>query len=156
MLRLTPEAQGEHLAQLPSRWVNLGVLYPTANDGSVEVQADLRWKTYDFIIWSWSKQWKILLVVISKSCLWIWIVVTAYWGGLKLRKLVINDCVYVFLELFRGMAEGWCAVEMACTYLEGFLLGGWNTENWGGWPSKEEFLHNSSGTLHVWRSDRNC
>ena len=40
-----------------------------ANNGSVDVQAELTWKMYDFKIWSWSKQWEILFAVISNSYL---------------------------------------------------------------------------------------
>ena len=32
-----------------------------ANSGSADLQADLRWKFHDFIIWSWGKQQEILL-----------------------------------------------------------------------------------------------
>ena len=37
-----------------------------------------------------------------------------------------------FLGWFRGMVRGWRAIQMTCTHLGGFLLGGSNTENWGG------------------------
>ena len=112
LLPLTPGAQGEHLAHLgqlsqlsqlshicfpclPSRWVSLIFYTPLCYDGSVDVQADLRRKLHDFIIWSWSKQWEILIVVISKSCSW-WSELEEF---LKLRKLVINDWVHVLPRL---------------------------------------------------------
>ena len=52
-------------------------------------EVDLRWKFYNFLIRSWGKHWEILLVVISECFLW-WF--DSYWGELKLRKLVNNDC----------------------------------------------------------------
>ena len=46
----------------------------------------------------------------------------SYRGGLKLRKLVINDWVYVFPRVVcgGGGGGGWGAVEMACTCLGDF------------------------------------
>ena len=87
-----------------------------------------------------SKQWGILLVVIS-NC--------SYQAGLKLRKLVINDQVYVFRRVVSG--DG------------GRVVGHWNNMYipvWGNfvvrfkcrkmrWPSKGEFLSKQfCGTLH--------
>ena len=51
-------------------------------------------------IWSWSRQWGILLVVISKSCLW-WF--DSYWSGLKSEKWVANDWVDVSPGLVLGI-----------------------------------------------------
>ena len=159
LLRLNPGAQGEHLphqpvstaftSDCPVYLVDELVLVSLPhydNDGSIEVQADQRWKIYGLIIWSWSKQWEILLAVISKSCFWWFWIAGSYRGGLKLRKLVINDWVYVFLELFWGMGGGWWAVEMACTYLGDFC---WKVQirknGWGDHWKKNFFINNSVG-----------
>ena len=59
---------------------------------------------YDFIIWSWNKQWKISLVVISKSCWW-WS--HCYYRWLKLRKWVTKVWIHVFPVLVsRGVNDG--------------------------------------------------
>ena len=86
-------------------------LYGWANGGSVDAQANLKW-SLKLEFWSWSKQWEILLVVISKSCLW-WF--ESYWEGLMLRKLVIKYD------------------KMACTCLGGFCqeLSSTNAKKWG-------------------------
>ena len=127
---------------------------PLCYNGSVDVQADLRRKIHDFIIWSWSKQWEILIVVISKSCSW-WSELEEF---LKLRNLVINDWFMCFLGWFRELAGGWRAIQMTCTHLGDFCWKVQIQKIWGGegWPSKEEFLYKFCGTLHVRRSDRNC
>ena len=77
-------------------------------------------------------------MVISKSCLW-WF--DSYWGGLKLRKLVI---IMYLLELFRLMEGGWWAVEMICTCLGGFLFVGRfsNAEKWSVHRKKDFFTNN--------------
>ena len=167
LLPLTPGGQGEHLAHLSrlsqllhkclpcllSRWVSLGVLYPIR----------LWW-------FCWRSGWP------KVKNLWLYNLKLeqamrnlacgdlncSYWGGLKLRKLVINDWVHVFPRLVLGdgrrVEDRWHDM-----YLFGeFLLGDSNVENWvwgeggRGWPPKEEFLYKFCGTLHVWRSDRNC
>ena len=54
-------------------------------------QAYIRSTFYYFMIWSSTKQWEILLAVISKSCLrWY----NLYWEVLKLRKSVTNHWVH--------------------------------------------------------------
>ena len=154
LLRLNPGAQGEHLphqpvstaftSDCPVYLVDELVLVSLPhydNDGSIEVQADQRWKSYGLIIWSWSKQWEILLAVISKSCLWWFWIAGSCRGGLKLRKLVINDWVYVFprVVLRDGgrMVGRWNGMYL----FGGFFLKGSNTEKWMGWPSKKEFFY---------------
>ena len=97
LLWLTPGAQVQHLAHQPVFAAFSSVCPVYLTDELVLV------KTYGFIIWSWSKQWEILLF-----SLW-WSVNFAcddlncsFWGGLKLRKLVINDWVYVFPRVVSG------------------------------------------------------
>ena len=66
---------------------------------NLKLQTDLKWFFFDFLNRSLRKQWEILLVVISKCCLW-WF--DSYWGGLKLKKLVNNDWVHVTPGLVLG------------------------------------------------------
>ena len=95
--------------------------YGRANGGSVDAQANLKW-SLKLEFWSWSKQWEILLVVISKSCLW-WF--DSYWEGLMLRTLV-NDWIHVSSELV--LEDG----KMACTCLGDFCWEvGSNVKKWG-------------------------
>ena len=95
---------------LPSRWVSLdwcSILRYT-NDGSVDVQADLRREimTLKFEVGASSE----------KSCLWWSVNLSAcgdlncsYWGGLKLRKLVFKNWVFsrVVLRDGRRVVNGW-------------------------------------------------
>ena len=63
-----------------------------------------------------------------------------------MRKLVIKDWVHVSPGAFFGGMEGvWWVVEMKCTCLEGFLLGGSNAEKWCNHQKKNFFIDNSSG-----------
>ena len=109
---------------LPSRWVSLDwcSILRYANDGSVDVQADLRREimTLKFEVGASSE----------KSCLWSSVNFSAcgdlncsYWGGLKLRKFVFNN--WVFPRLFWGMTGEWWTVEMTGTCLGDFL---WKVE----------------------------
>ena len=101
-------------------------------------------KFYDFIIWSWSKQWKILLAVISKPCLW-WF--DSDWQRLKLRQLVSNNWVHVLLDLFLGgWGEGGGGIGNAYTFFGGIVVGRFKCKKIG-WPSKEEIISNSTETL---------
>ena len=61
--------------------------------------------------------------------------------GLKLRKLVINNWFLVS----PGVVSRDGAVEMRCTRLGGFLLGGSNAEKWGDNRKKNFFINNSVG-----------
>ena len=45
------------------------------------------------------------------------------------------------------MEGGWWAVEIACTYLGGFLLGGSNAEKWGDHRKNIFFINNSVEAL---------
>ena len=74
-------------------------------------------KFHDFVIWSWNKQWEILLAVISKSCFW-WF--DWYWRWLKLRKLVTKDWVHVCPGV---VVREWAVVEIACTFMEITVVG---------------------------------
>ena len=78
-------------------------------------------------------QW--ILVVV------IWIVATVYWGDLKLRKLVINDWVYVFPRVVSGdggrVVGRWNDMYLFGGFL--FMLGGSNAEEWGD-HRKKNFL----------------
>ena len=118
---------------LPSRWVSLGVLYPIM---LMMVLLTFRLtngkKMYDFIILSWSKQWVILLAVISKSYLW-WFWIAATEKGWNWENYLLTTGFMCFLELRGGggggggggegggMVGGW-VVEMTCTCLGGFCL----------------------------------
>ena len=100
---------------LPSRWVSLSVLCPI------------------MLLWfCWRSDWP------RVKNLWLYNLKLeqamrnlacgdlncSYWGGLKLRKLVINDWVHVFPRVASGMAGGWwVAVEMTCTCLRDFWWG---------------------------------
>ena len=105
--------------------------------GSVGVQAELRWKFYDFIM---SKH---LLAVIGKSRL-LWF--DSYWGGLKLRKFVINDWDHVS----PGVVPGYGGMVVGL-WNEMYLFGGISIGRfrWGkmGWPSKDEFIHIINNSL---------
>ena len=116
LLPLTPGAQGEHLAHLiqlsqvshkclpcvPSRWVSLGVLYPTMlwwfcwRSGWPKVEN--LW-LYNLKLQQavrnlpWGDQY-LNLARGDLNC--------SYSGGLKLRELVINDWVHVFPRLVSG------------------------------------------------------
>ena len=104
---------------------------------SSQSQADLSWKIYAFIIWSLSKQWGILLLVISNSCLqWL----DSYWEGLKLRKLVTNDWVHVSNRLIWGSGERMGAVMIAYIFWGETVVGKLKCEEMG-WPSREEILY---------------
>ena len=145
LLRLTPGAQGV--------FYTLDVLYPIV---LVMNMLMFRWKKYDFYNLKLEQairnlacgDQQILLVVIS-------VVTTVYWRGLKLRELVINDWVHVFPRAV-SRDSGRVMDRWNDIYLFGrFLLGGSNAEKLG-WPSKGEFLQKFYGTLHEWRSHRNC
>ena len=56
---------------------------------------------------------------------------------MKLRNLVI----------VLGNGGGWCVVEMACTCLGGFLMGGSNIEKWGDHRNRNFFMNNSVEAL---------
>ena len=126
---------------LPSRWVSLdwcSILH-YANDGSVDVQADLRREimTLKFEVGASSE----------KSCLWWSVNLSAcgdlncsYWGGLRLRKLVFNN--WVFPRVVLG--DDWRMVNSwNDRYMFGrFSLESSNTENFGGHQNKN-FLNNS-------------
>ena len=68
-------------------------------------------------------------------------------GGLKLRKLniKINDWIHVPSEFVSGDD----AVEMTCTCLGGFLLGGSNAKKWSD-HRKNNFLKNNSVGLSMY------
>ena len=90
-------------------------------------------KFYDFINWSWNKQWEILFVVISKSCFW-WF--DWYWRGLKLRKVVTKDWVHVSPgPVVRERA----VVEITCTFTEIIVVERFQFRKMG-WTSKLEIL----------------
>ena len=126
---------------LPSRWVSLDwcSILRYANDGSVDVQADLRREimTLKFEVGASSE----------KSCLWWSVNLSAcgdlncsYWGGLRLRKLVFNN--WVFPRVVLG--DGW---RMVNSWNDRYMFGGFslessNTENFGGHQNKN-FLNNS-------------
>ena len=62
---------------------------------------------------------------------------------MKLRKLV-NGWVHMSPELVSSYGGGWWVVEMACTCLREFLLGGSNVEKWG-YHQKKNFVINNTG-----------
>ena len=69
----------------------------------------------------------------------------SYWGGLKLRKLVINTWVFVFPRIVLGDG-GMVVGPWNDMYLfEAFLLRGSNVKNWSD-HQKEEFLRKFCGT----------
>ena len=115
--------------------------YDWSNGGYVDVHADLMWKCYDYNLKLEQAMRNQTYVVISKSCLW-WF--HSYWGGLKLRKLVINNWVHVSPRLFSKDWGGWWAIEIACTCLGDFFFDHWKnnffinnwkvlmTKKWGG------------------------
>ena len=84
----------------------------------------------------------------------------SYWEGLKLRKLFINDWVYVFPRVALGDGGGgggggggrWGGGGVVGRWNDmylfgGFLLGGSNTEKWGDHRTKNFFINNFVGLL---------
>ena len=59
------------------------------------------------------------------------------------------------LDMFWGIGGGWWTVEMACTCLGEFWLGGSNAEKWSDHRQKNFYINNFIG-LFMRRSDRNC
>ena len=64
-----------------------------------------------FPIWSWGKEWEILLVVINKFRLW-WF--DLYREELKLRKLITNNWGHVSPGLVSGSGESFWSHFMGC------------------------------------------
>ena len=146
LLRLNPGEQEEHLTHQPaftafalstkfSRWVSLGAQHPIM---LIMVLLTFRLVKGEIFMTLYFE----VGASNVKSCMWwFWIVVTT-------RFLC-------FLKLFRGMWEGGGPLK-------------WHVPVWGifvgrfrcgkmGWPLKDESLNKKfCGTLHVWRSDRNC
>ena len=99
---------------------------------------------YDFMIRSWSKQWEILLMVISKYCLWQ---LDSCWRGLKLRKLVTKDRVHMSPERASGeggrVGDSWNCIF----FFWESLLGGVNVGKWGDRQEKKFFIDNAVQAL---------
>ena len=105
-------------------------------------------KLYDFVIWSWSKLWKILLTVIIKFFFW-WF--NLYWRGLKLRKWVTKDWIHMSSGLVcrdRGVARHWNCMNIFWW----LLLGSSNAEKWG--DQEKKFFDNNS--LKPFKVERSC
>ena len=64
-----------------------------------------------------------------------------HWGGLKLRKLVINDWVYVFPRVVLGDGRRVVGLWNDMYLFGGFLLRGSNAENWGDHRKKNFFIN---------------
>ena len=65
----------------------------------------------------------------------------SYWGGLKLRKLVINDWVHVFPRVVSGDGVRVVGRWNDMYLFAGFLLGASNAENWGDHRKKNFFIN---------------
>ena len=90
-------------------------------------EAYIRSTFYYFMIWSSTKQWEILLVVISKSCLrWY----NLYWEVLKLRKSVTNHWVHGSPGLVSRIGRVWGeGGRRNCTYKRGDTIEAWISFN---------------------------
>ena len=95
-------------------------------------QASQRWKFYDFIIWSWSQQWEILLLMISKLCVW------RFWGNYLGNYWQLGPCFS--WTYFGGWREGGGCWNCMC-FLWGIFVGRFKCGKMG-WPWKKKLFLN--------------